>query len=304
MLSTLSSEALLALVTQTAGYRTLGDLLNGLPAPVHDVAPFDDLTLVLHDPGRQTMKVALQVPALDMPFTEVPVDFGPAGHVWLTQKTEVFRTDGADGNPLPLVMQFARDQGIRVICITPLTTARARLGVLAFGSRGLDDYSPAFVTLMEAVAGQVALAIEHTLELERLTGAGQRSSSERDRTQLLLRVTNAVASELNLSDLLARIAALLRETIPGFLASVSLWDPESGALRRHILVSPEGYEQLTERLRPDRVSPQRLAFEQGVTLTFSREEVGARSGAESARVLEAAGMRSICCTPLKTARGK
>jgi formate hydrogenlyase transcriptional activator len=293
-----------AFVSQTAGSQTLEDLLNGLAGALHDVAPFDYLALILHEPARQTMRVALQVPAVDRPSTEMPVGFGPSGQVWQTQKTEVLRADGTGDDPLPPSMHFSRDQGIRVVCFTPLTTVRSRLGVLVFGSRGIDDYSPEFVMRMEAVAQQVAVAIERTLEFERLAGDGRRSSSERDRTQLLLRVSNAVASELNLPDLLNRIASLLRETIPRFIASVSLWDPESRELRRQLLVAPEGYEQASASVAAsDRSSPPRQAFEQRVTLRFCREDIVARSGEESARIMDTVGMRSVCCTPLTTPRG-
>ena len=193
-------------------------------------------------------------------------------------------------------------RGYRAVCFVPLTTSRARLGTLGFGSKRTDSYSGESVLLMERIARLLALAIEHTGQVERLAAMGEAMTAERDRAQLLLDVTNAVVSERDLAALLYVISQLLRDTIAHQYASVTLWDDEAQQLRRHALVFPVGRGLLKENeLLGSATAPPRLAFDRGETMVFRLSDVQALDD-HSAGVMAAEGLRSVCCVPLQTAR--
>jgi hypothetical protein len=66
------------------------------------------------------------------------------------------------------------------------------------------------------------------------------SRAERDRIALLLKVTNAMSSTLDLRTLITRISDLLRDTVPHLMANIALWDEDAGVLRRTGVTLPGG----------------------------------------------------------------
>jgi formate hydrogenlyase transcriptional activator len=67
-------------------------------------------------------------------------------------------------------------------------------------------------------------------EYERLLAAAE---AERNRFQLLLEITSAVVSRLDLAGILHAISNSIRKVIPHDSAAISLYDPETGKLRLH-----------------------------------------------------------------------
>ncbi len=296
------NEALLRLSVNTAGFTTLNDLLRQLPASLRDAVPFDHLGLMLHDQERDVMRVALVHPELPLPMRETPVDFGPAGVILRSQHTMVIHLDTEE--PLTGMMPSLRDLGFRVVCGVPLTTARVRLGVLIFGSRDAIDYNPDAVALMEQIAGQVALAVEHAVHLERLEALGASLAAERDRVRLLLDVNNLLVSELDYPSVFGKISQALREVIQHDYASIALYDAESGQMQLHALTfTDERGVRLADHFLPLDSSPAGIAYQRGVVSMFGETDIAA-FGPSGAPTLLTEGIKSICCVPLVTRRGK
>jgi formate hydrogenlyase transcriptional activator len=168
----------------------------------------------------------------------------------------------------------------------------------------MDGYPGTSVALMERVAHLLALAIEHAVHVERLSALSMAVTKERDRARLLLDVTNDLASERDLADLLRAISQRLRDTVRHQYASVTLWDEEARQLRRHALVFPTSRGILKEgELLASQHTPPRLAFDRGETMVFQWADVEALDE-YSADAMAAEGLRSVCCVPLQTARRK
>jgi len=295
------NEALLRLSDRIAGFRTLDDLLRNLPAPLREAVPFDHIGLVLHDPARGILRIVLTDPEVPFPRRELPIDDGPSATIWRTQQTTVIHLDS--DAPLGGTLPFLRDYGFHVLCGVPLTTARTRLGVLAFGSKSATDYTPEAVRLMEQITAQVALAIEHVLQLERLETLGASLAAERDRVQFLLRLNNAITSELDLEELLKTVSRLLGETIEHHFASLTLWDADRQQFHRHALLFPSGRGVIRPDVPVPPSSPAILAFNAGATMVFRQEDIE-RLGGEAARVMREERLAVACCIPILTARGK
>src|SRR5579864_1512749 len=95
------SEALLQVAESIAQHRDLAELFRDLAARLHDVAHFDYLNLVLHDPERQVMRLHLLETLREKPTQlrvglEMPMGSTPSGRVFETQHPFVVRCRDGD----------------------------------------------------------------------------------------------------------------------------------------------------------------------------------------------------------------
>jgi formate hydrogenlyase transcriptional activator len=156
--------------------------------------------------------------------------------------------------------------------------------------------------LMDSLADMVCAALD-----ERAAGAALRKSEEdlrhaRDRARLLLEITNSVVTELDLRRLLNAVSRLLKDKIPHHFASIGLWEEQEQRLRRHAFVHSSNHNLLAEGRLVSIGSPADVTFRRGETTVFRWEDVLAL-GEPTVSVMAVEGLRSVCCVPLKTARG-
>jgi formate hydrogenlyase transcriptional activator len=137
---------------------------------------------------------------------------------------------------------------IRSICALPLTTAHRKLGVITFGGKQLNTYSPREVRFVSQVAGYIALAFDDAANFAALRLASEELQSKNDRLQLLLDVTNQVVSNLELRDLLRAISQDVRRVMQCDYAGLSLPDAENKHLRLYAVDFPDGKGFLQEDL--------------------------------------------------------
>ncbi len=282
----------------TASHRDLKSLLSDLAGLLRRVARFDRLAIVLHDPERDLMRLHTIV-SLEPTFTtdlELPVPDSPAGLVWQTQRPLVVpRIDGE--TRFSEVRGILRAEGMRSLCILPLTTPLRRLGGLSFASQDEDAFSEADVEVLQEVTSQVALAVDNTLHHETAHRAQQELASERDRLRLLLEVNNALVSNLEPRPLFTAIATCLRRVVAHDYTSLAVHDGErnafdmwaiefagKGLIKEHMFVPVEG-------------SPAGAAFTAGEPKRFEGADLAAL-GSDIGRLLLAEGIQSMCSVPL------
>src|SRR6266496_2710683 len=85
-------EALLEVSEAIAQQRDLPALFHDLAARLHSLIAFDFLTLVLHDPVRNVLRLhvlATPITGEKAAGSESPVDGNPSGWVWQTQQSFV-----------------------------------------------------------------------------------------------------------------------------------------------------------------------------------------------------------------------
>src|SRR3989475_12167103 len=111
------SQALLQVAEAIAHHRDLADLFHDLAARLHDVAHFDYLNLVLHDPERQVMRLHLLETLREKPThlrvgLELPIGSTPSGRVLESQ--EAFVVSDVEGETsFPALMEALRQEGVR-----------------------------------------------------------------------------------------------------------------------------------------------------------------------------------------------
>jgi formate hydrogenlyase transcriptional activator len=157
--------------------------------------------------------------------------------------------------------------------------------------------------LIDSLADMVTAALDKRTADTALRESEVHLRQARDRAQLLLDITNAVVSELDLRRLLDVISKLLAEKIPHHFASIGLWEHAEQRLRRHALAFSSEHAHLVEEGRLVAVgSPGDVAFHRGETTLFTWDDI-LRLGEPTVSVMAVEGLRSVCCIPLKTARG-
>jgi formate hydrogenlyase transcriptional activator len=162
-------RTLLAVSEAIISHRDLPALFHDLTGRLQQVVRFDYLILVLHDAATNTMRRHILETAEPSPiqaWTPLPVGEGPAGWVWQTQQPLII-SNVAEETRWPRFQENAK-QRIHSLCDLPLTTARRRLGALAFGSRQVGAYDGADVDFLQLVANQVAVAVENALAFDEI----------------------------------------------------------------------------------------------------------------------------------------
>jgi formate hydrogenlyase transcriptional activator len=300
-------EALLEVSEAISQQRDLPELFHDLSERLHTVVDFDFLTLTLHDPARNVMRLHIletRIPHNKHIGAETPVDGHPSGEVWRTQETFVV-SDTAEEQRYPEFMQRLRDEGVRSFALLPLTTAQRRLGAMGFGRilpRRLTEADDE-LAFMKRVACQVAVAVDNALNLETSQAYQTQLARERDRLRVLLEVNNVLVTSLETNELFRGIVSTLQRVIHHDYTSLALLDPQSGLLKIHALDFPGRQGLIKAELTiPRESSPAGRAITENRTL-ISRGAEMEQYSSEVVRLLRSEGMQIICCIPLSN-RGR
>jgi formate hydrogenlyase transcriptional activator len=303
-LETLAYQSLLDVSKAILLHRDLAGLFRDLATRLRSILPFDFLNLVLHNPSNNTMRLHILETTtgatVETPQLELAPEESPSGWVFLHQEPLVI-PDVRLETRWPTVMELLLRNNIVTSCWLPLTTAQHRLGALVFGFGPAPSVQEQ-LDLMRQIAAQVAVAVDNTLNFEKVEKYRRQLARERDRLQVLLEITNTLVSELDIRDLFPSITACLRRAVPHEYSSLALRVPGTDQLRVHALVfdGPGGVlaEGATAALTE---TPAGEAVETRRPVTLDTEAL-ARFSAPVVQRLAAAGLKSICCLPLITRR--
>ena len=294
-------EALLEVSEAIAQHRELPALFHELAIRLHNVVDFDFLTLILHDPVKNTMRLhVLETRGENQPLAdaEFTLEEHPSGMVWQTQQPFVVPDAQADDR-YPNFSKRLREVGARSIAIVPLTTAQRRLGAMGFGRLVPERLTPAEVEFMQRVAVQVAVAVDNALNFETSQAYQRQLSQERDRLQVLLDINNVLVTSRALPELFSGIVTTLTRVIHHDYTSLALLDPNTNLLKVKSLDFAGTHAPITEKelsvaLENSPAGRCILTKSPGV---FRGSELD-QFPAEIVKKLRAEGLTSVCCVPL------
>jgi formate hydrogenlyase transcriptional activator len=209
-------------------------------------------------------------------------------YVYRTQETIVLDSWEADAR-FPVKSNVMRETGLRSLCAIPLTTAHRRLGSLIIASVQPEAYTPEEVRFITLVADQIALATDDAINFAN-------SQRAQERLQLLLDLTNRVASHLNLREVLREISAQIRGVMQCDGVGIGLPSPEDGRFRIYVLDFPNAPADLEEGYEPDGNNPIVTVFRSGEPAILTGETI------RRLKIAADHGIRSTVHVPL-TARG-
>lgn len=293
-------EALLEVSEAIAQQRDLPALFHDLAERLHSAVDFDFLTLVLHDPARNVMRLHVletRHPTEKMTGSESPVEGHPSGWVWQNQQSFVV-SDTHEETRHPDFMRRLEEFGVRAVALVPLTTAQHRLGAMGFGRVIPQRLTEVELQFMQRVASQVAVAVDNALNFESSQVYQRQLALERDRLQILLQINNVLVTSRELPELFRGIVSTLQRVIHHDYTSLALLDPVTGLLRIYALDFP-GRQGLIkpETTIPRDSSPAGRAIAENKPLIVSGSELDPYSS-EIVRLLRAEGLQTICCIPL------
>jgi formate hydrogenlyase transcriptional activator len=295
-------EALLEVSEAIAQQRDLPALFHELAARLHSVIDFDFLSLVLHDPAKNVMRLHIletHLPGDKPTGSETTIEENPSGWVWQTQQSLVI-ADVNEETRFPDFMRRLREHNVRSLAIIPLTTAQRRLGAMGFGRLVPHRISDTELQFMQRVASQVAVAVDNALNFETSQAYQAQLARERDRLRVLLEINNLLVTSRELPDLFRGIVSTLKRVIQHDYTSLALLDSASGLLKIHALDFPGHQDLFKKEITVSRdVSPAGQAISSGQPLLARGAELDRYTG-EIIRVLRGEGIQTIACVPLTT----
>src|SRR6202790_5066839 len=283
-------EALLEVSEAIAQQRDLPALFHDLAGRLHAVIEFDFLTLILHDPARNVMRLHIletHIPTEKPTGAETPVEGQPSGWVWQSQQAFVV-SDTEEETRYPEYMGRLREYGVRSVALLPLTTAQRRVGAMGFGRLAPQRITDTELQFMQRVASQVAVAVDNALNLESSQAYQKQLARERDRLQVLLDINNVLISSRELPELFRGIVNTLERVIHHDYTSLALLDSQTGLFKIHDLDFP-GNQNIfkPETLVPRDSSPAGRAIATSQPLIARGSELD-RYDTEIIRILRAA----------------
>jgi formate hydrogenlyase transcriptional activator len=163
-------ETLFRVSRAIGSYRDPKELFRVLAKELRQVVHFGFMGLFLYDEAANRIDVPV-LEAVDGPGLTLPPGF-PAEQTqtwWVYHHQQpVVVTCRDQETRFPQMMELFRQYNIQSSCVLPLTTARRRLGSLAFGVNHPHEYSDDEVRYLSLVADQVALAVDNALREEAL----------------------------------------------------------------------------------------------------------------------------------------
>jgi formate hydrogenlyase transcriptional activator len=293
-------EALLEVSEAIAQQRDLSALFHELSERLHWVVEFDFLTLVLHDPIRNVMRLHIlesRILTGKVAGKEMPIEGHPAGWVWQSQQPFVVNEEDTR---YPLFLQQLREAGVHSIAMVPLTTAQRRLGAMGFGTLLPQKITDTELAFMQRVASQVAVAVDNALNLETSQAYQGQLAEERDSLRVLLEVNNVLVSTRELPELFRGIVSTLERVIHHDYTSLALLDPFTGLLKIYALDFPGRQELIKPEVTIVRdMSPSGDAIATGKSVCVRGAELD-RYPSEVMKILREDGIQTICCIPLVT----
>jgi formate hydrogenlyase transcriptional activator len=295
-------ETLLEVSEAIAQQRDLPALFHDLAGRLHSVVDFDFLTLILHDPARNVMRLHIletHVPTDKVTGTESPVEGQPSGWVWQSQQSFVV-SDTEQETRYPEYMGRLREHGVRSAALVPLTTAQRRVGAMGFGRMVPQRITDTELQFMRRVASQVAVAVDNALNLESSQAYQKQLARERDRLKVLLDVNNLLITSRELPDLFRGIVSTLERVIHHDFTSLAFVDPVTGLLKIHALDFPNRQSLIKqETVVPRDASPSGQAIATGQTVIARGAEIDSYHN-QIIHLIRAEGVQTICCVPLIT----
>jgi formate hydrogenlyase transcriptional activator len=253
------------------------------------------VALSLHDPERSVMRLhTLQanIPADIVGGHEEPIEETPAGAVWQTQQP-ILVPDLAEELRWPKVIPRMQQDGIRSLCIVPLTTAVRRLGAMGFASLQAEAYGATDVEFLQQVAKQVAVAVDNVLHRQDML-------HDRDRLRLLLEVSESIASHRDLTELFRDLAQRVPRVLKFSSIALILHNSERNVMRLHILETPRSGHIAPGFELPVEESAGGWVWKHQQPLVCTNVDQETRFP-KVIQMMRQEGIRSFCAVPLTTA---
>jgi formate hydrogenlyase transcriptional activator len=211
----------------------LSELLKTISASLGEVLKHDSAFIALCGSQDAEMEVqALDLGRLEnVEFREglrIPVEGTPEQAAMRSRRPVLLRSSSDLLGFSSPWMRYAVERGIQSSVSLPLIAHERVLGALGVVSLREGTFTGEDVALLEQCSTQIAIAVENALNFEKARQAEQAARKERDRSELLLELNNALVSHLDLHELVKRISSSLQQVLQHDFVGLALYEAESG----------------------------------------------------------------------------
>jgi formate hydrogenlyase transcriptional activator len=260
----------------------LKELLHIVSAKLREVLDTDSVGVGLFDQTSGELRIFAADYPTGHPFREegvvLPLEGSPSGLAFTSGQPVFMDSPDLVRFPATLVRQIY-ERGYQSGGSIPLIAQGRKLGVLGVASKRENAFSANDKALLIQVANQVAIAVHNALNFERARTADRELARKLEHVRLMLKITNAVVSQLDLQELLQIIAASMREVMGSDIGGVALFDHETNQLRAFVTDVPVGHP-LREKGLPIALegSPSGLAFTSGQPVFLDKPDLDRFTG--------------------------
>ena len=220
-----------------------------------------------------------------------PVEGTMTGVAFTSRQPIVRNRFNPDDSQWSLARKFYEEHGLRAMCFIPMIWGNRAVGVLNLGCRREDAFSESDIELLTHIAGQVAIAFQNSLNFQRATKATER-------TQTLLEASKAIATNLDLRELLRTTSSCLRRYFNHDITGLALYDESTNCLMVHGIDRNDHSQFAAEGTAfPLEGSPLADAFTSGQPIFEWRIDPERYPGPQMKGARDA-GYRSGACIPL------
>ena len=223
------ARVLLEINNAIVSHLDLADVLKAVSTCLKREINHDFAALALYNPEVHELRLHALDFREDLRFLKeghlIPLVGTPASLAFSSRKTVLRHRP--DFNEFPAdIMKQAYASGIRSGCAVPLICHDKIVGSMALASLHESAFTEEDAELLTQIGAQVAIAVDNAQNFEKTRRAEREAKLERDRSQLLLEVNNAVVSHLNMSELLKTVSARLSQVMSNDSAFISLYGAE------------------------------------------------------------------------------
>ena len=289
-------ELLLDISNAVVSHLDLKDLVRTISATLRDIIPHDSAGIALYDAELNQLREYTNVNYKDLQaFREgdtIPLEGTPAGQVFLTGEPMLIKRPDPDQYPADQYSQHQVEGSPKSACLALLMTHGRKLGIAGISSTQEDWFTEQDLELFTQVAGQIAIAVQNTLNFET-------AIKERKRAQTLLKINNVITRNLDLNELIRSTSACLHDYFNHDYAGMVLYDEETSQFRVHSLDSSKPSEFLLEgALFPIEGTLNGMAFTSGQPLVRNRIDPKESSWPHARKFFDEQGIKSVCFVPM------
>ena len=224
------AQTLLAINNAITTTLDLDELIQGTSRCLRDYFQHDFAGVALHDEETDQ----LMVHSIDLAQPDrylvagnaFPIEGTLTGQAFTSREPVVCNRFDPAQTTWPLAKKFHDEHGLRSMCFIPMIWGERTVGVLNLGCRREDAFSESDIELLTHIAGQIAIAFQNSLNY-------QRSTKATARTQTLLEASNAIATNLDLRELLRTTSSCLRRYFNHDVTGLALYDESTNRLMVH-----------------------------------------------------------------------
>jgi len=272
----------------------LREVVRSIATSLRGVVSYDSAVLFIYEPesGRLRAHALESTKPQEKPVDGYYLDRDgtASGKAFTERKTQIYERSDLIAFSKSMLMQFPHTLNAQAACCVPLIAGDRTLGVLTLVSDVKGCFDDEKVRLIEAIASQVALAVDNALNYSRAV-------VEKDRFGMLLDVSNALSAVLDLKDVLTITSSILRQNIKHQYAGIGLFDAELNRFRILALDDPNKTFQEEGQFFPAEDTPDELAIKTRKPVLRQRLDLD-EFPSPFVKLAYEAGLRSVCVVPL------